>query len=311
MDEFVALTHCRRKRANCLITRDQSVIPEASPLARRIYSESVREALVVLWEAADRICGKRLKAVLPELIATMERHGHLALDTLRYKHLLTISPATIDRVLRPIRDTAGGTSSGLPELTRRVSRRWACCLRAWLVNLLRAMTVSSFSNCSGVSNWILAGGNADEEAGQHRLANIHRVQKGPEPGVGQPEVHGAADRRFIALDEHGSRVLIAGPYASDQLFKCGSLDHDRAPVVAVARLANFTIGQPFTSPIHLRNSSFFPFSCPLVGIFRDLCAEPKICACKLSTPDCVLTDRVTPGYTTRIVAGAPRSTPLD
>jgi hypothetical protein len=34
-------------------------------VAPRIYDEAVREALVVLWEAADRICGKRLKAILP------------------------------------------------------------------------------------------------------------------------------------------------------------------------------------------------------------------------------------------------------
>jgi hypothetical protein len=91
LDEFVALTQCHRKHAIRLITKDQSVIPEASPLARRIYSEAVREALVVLWEAADRICGKRLKAVLPDLIAAMERHGHLALDPLIRQHLLTIS----------------------------------------------------------------------------------------------------------------------------------------------------------------------------------------------------------------------------
>ena len=35
---------------------------------RRIYDEAVREALIVVWEASDRICGKRLKAVLPSLI---------------------------------------------------------------------------------------------------------------------------------------------------------------------------------------------------------------------------------------------------
>jgi hypothetical protein len=69
--------------------------------------EAVRESLVVLWEAADRICGKRLKAILPDLIAAMERHGHLALDPIVSQHLFTISPATIDRLLAPIRGTAG------------------------------------------------------------------------------------------------------------------------------------------------------------------------------------------------------------
>ena len=31
-------------------------------------------------EAADRICGKRLKAALPHLVESRERHGHLDLD---------------------------------------------------------------------------------------------------------------------------------------------------------------------------------------------------------------------------------------
>ena len=45
-----------------------------------LVTESVREALIVAWEASDRICGKRLKAVLPSFVDAMERHGHLDLD---------------------------------------------------------------------------------------------------------------------------------------------------------------------------------------------------------------------------------------
>jgi hypothetical protein len=40
---------------------------------RRVYGEAVREALILLWEASDRVCGKRLKALLPVLITAMER----------------------------------------------------------------------------------------------------------------------------------------------------------------------------------------------------------------------------------------------
>ena len=49
----------------------------AAKKGRRIYDEAVRQALIVVWEAADRICGKRLKAALPHLVESMERHGHL------------------------------------------------------------------------------------------------------------------------------------------------------------------------------------------------------------------------------------------
>ena len=42
----------------------------------RSHDEAVRQALIVVWEAADRICGKRLKAALPHLVESLERHGH-------------------------------------------------------------------------------------------------------------------------------------------------------------------------------------------------------------------------------------------
>jgi hypothetical protein len=37
----------------------------------------------------------------------MERHGHLTLDPIVRQLLLAVSPATIDRLLAPIRGTAG------------------------------------------------------------------------------------------------------------------------------------------------------------------------------------------------------------
>ena len=63
--------------------------------------------MIVIWEAADRICRKRLKAALPHLVESMERHGHLALDPEVRSRLLAASAATLDRLLKPIRPTAG------------------------------------------------------------------------------------------------------------------------------------------------------------------------------------------------------------
>src|SRR4051812_33505821 len=107
LDEFVDITRCHRKHAIRLLTGAGPVMPDATRLGRRIYSEAVRDALIVLWEAADRICGKRLKALLPGLISAMERHGHLALDPEVRQRLLAASPATIDRLLATVRGTAG------------------------------------------------------------------------------------------------------------------------------------------------------------------------------------------------------------
>ena len=55
------------------------------------------------WEGActTRPCAKRLKAALPKLVDSMERHGHLS-----------PGPAVRDRLLKPIRATAPATGGG-------------------------------------------------------------------------------------------------------------------------------------------------------------------------------------------------------
>jgi hypothetical protein len=54
---------------------------------------------MVLWEASDRVCGKRLRPLVPILVEAMERHGHLQLAPEVRSGLLAISAATIDRAL--------------------------------------------------------------------------------------------------------------------------------------------------------------------------------------------------------------------
>jgi len=49
------------------------------------------------------MCGKRLKAILPELVIALERHGHLKLDPEVKKLLLSASSSTIDRLLASVR----------------------------------------------------------------------------------------------------------------------------------------------------------------------------------------------------------------
>jgi hypothetical protein len=76
LDEFVDISGGHRKYAILLLTRDELIVPVIPKPGRVTYSEAVRQALIILWEAADRIWGKRLKAVLPGLIGAMERRGH-------------------------------------------------------------------------------------------------------------------------------------------------------------------------------------------------------------------------------------------
>lgn len=122
LDEFVAITGFHRKHAMRLLRSGPSV-PKSEPrLSRRIYNDAVREALVVLWEASDRICGKRLKALIPTLIEAMERHGHLQLGADIRAGLVAMSAATIDRSLRSVREQAGGRKrrrAAAPSSVRR------------------------------------------------------------------------------------------------------------------------------------------------------------------------------------------------
>jgi len=72
-----------------------------------VYNDAVREALIVTWEASDRICGKRLRSLMPFLLDAMERHGHLDLAQEVRTGLLTMSAATMDRSLREVRGRTG------------------------------------------------------------------------------------------------------------------------------------------------------------------------------------------------------------
>jgi hypothetical protein len=62
----------------------------------------------VIWEASDRVCGKRLRPLVPILIEAMERHGHLQLAPDVWAGLEAMSAATIDRALRDARELGGG-----------------------------------------------------------------------------------------------------------------------------------------------------------------------------------------------------------
>ena len=70
---------------------------------RRIYDGVLLEGLKRIWMILDFVCGKRLAAIIPEVIPVLERHHEIALDAATRQKLLSISPATIDRVLTPER----------------------------------------------------------------------------------------------------------------------------------------------------------------------------------------------------------------
>ena len=108
LDEFAALTGHHRKHAMRLLRAGVSKGDHIPRPERWMYDQATREALIVVWEASDRVCGKRLRPLLPILVPAMERHGHLQLAPDVLAGLLTMSAATMDRALREARGQSGG-----------------------------------------------------------------------------------------------------------------------------------------------------------------------------------------------------------
>jgi len=127
LDEFVAVTGYHRKHAMRVLRSGPTGSRHGPRPGRRIYGEAVRAALILLWEASDRVCGKRLKALLPVLMEAMERHGRLELDPVVRAGVLAMSAATIDRALAPCREARGARrrwrSAGLPSVRREIPVR--------------------------------------------------------------------------------------------------------------------------------------------------------------------------------------------
>jgi hypothetical protein len=125
LDEFIAATGYHEKSA----IRVLNSAPVAKVRQRRrrasLYDEAARAAIIVLWEAADRVCGKRLKALLPMLLPALERHGHLKLDEEIRPKILSMSASTIDRLLRMPRIATRSRKIARvePEPRRRIKMR--------------------------------------------------------------------------------------------------------------------------------------------------------------------------------------------
>ncbi len=106
LDEFTEVIGCHRKTAiRLLLGKNIHGANRKRGRARR-YSPAVIEALRVAWEATDRLCSKRLQPFLPELVTVLRKHGEGSAITAEVSaQLYHMSPSTIDRVLRPWRNT--------------------------------------------------------------------------------------------------------------------------------------------------------------------------------------------------------------
>lgn len=117
LDQFVESTGYNRCYARSLLRnhgRRVAVAPgvllegDAKPKAREPrppeYGPEVAAPLGKIWRMLDYIAAKRLAAALPEVLPRLEAHKELRVAKAVRAKLLRISPATIDRLLKPERD---------------------------------------------------------------------------------------------------------------------------------------------------------------------------------------------------------------
>lgn len=78
-------------------------VPRRRRVRPRTYDAEVLFALRKVWATLDGLCGKRLVAVMEQTILAMERFGELTISPPVRGKLLSVSAATVDRLLAPDR----------------------------------------------------------------------------------------------------------------------------------------------------------------------------------------------------------------
>jgi hypothetical protein len=111
LDALCRTTGWHRKHAVRALRRRglQETAKTRDPRERkRRYGVTIRDALTALWEASDRVCGRRLVVMIPTLLPALEQHGRLELSAGEQAQLLAVSAATIDRMLGDVKIAAAG-----------------------------------------------------------------------------------------------------------------------------------------------------------------------------------------------------------
>jgi len=99
LDAFTATTEYNRKYAMWLLNHAKEVQPTPERPRPLHYGPEVQHTLFLVWNAANRICAKRLIPFLPTLLEALEQHEHLHLSQECRSQLLSMSAATVDRLL--------------------------------------------------------------------------------------------------------------------------------------------------------------------------------------------------------------------
>jgi hypothetical protein len=130
LDEFVKTTgyHCKHATALLNGKREHAKHPIRRPRST-VYDSGLVSPLLILVDLFDGICSKRLRAAMTVELPRLYEAGTLQVSQETYEKLMTISPATIDRLLvgrrRQIRKSRGFTKPGTLLKHKIPIRSWA------------------------------------------------------------------------------------------------------------------------------------------------------------------------------------------
>ncbi len=103
LDEFTAATGLHRKAAIRLLNKGGKSSKAKRKGRPHLYDLEVMTALKFAWEAADRLCSRRLRPFLSELVSILRGKGELDISEETVRQLTKMSESTIDRILRRYR----------------------------------------------------------------------------------------------------------------------------------------------------------------------------------------------------------------
>jgi hypothetical protein len=102
LDEYCRITECHRKAAIRRLRAGGR--PSGRAAGRPVhYGPELLPLVEQLWRASDYLSGKLLHPIVPTLLTALQAHHGLAMPAPARAALLAASPATLDRLLRPLR----------------------------------------------------------------------------------------------------------------------------------------------------------------------------------------------------------------
>ena len=102
IDIIIESTGYSRKHVIHALNEDVEV-PKEITRDRVPRYEPIIEPLEKIWAVSNFLCGRRLEPFIPELVSSLKRHQEIDLTEQEESLLLSISSATIDRLLGPAR----------------------------------------------------------------------------------------------------------------------------------------------------------------------------------------------------------------